>query len=49
VEGFPPRVKMCRGTQQVPDGVDMVPHSRFDESRQVVSGDGGLRFDWMYA
>jgi len=44
VEGWPPRVKMCVGTQQVPDGFDTIANSNVVETRLVTSGDGEIKF-----
>ncbi|MBM3946044.1 MAG: hypothetical protein FJ315_01420 [SAR202 cluster bacterium] len=38
------RVKMCSGTKDIPDGVDLVTNSKVTETRLVVSGDGSCRF-----
>lgn len=44
VTGFPPRIKMCKRKEKVPDGVKFITNSKITETRLVVSGNKNCRF-----
>ncbi len=42
------KAKYCDTTVEVPSGVNLAPHENVASSALVVTGDGGLRFNWTY-